>query len=110
MPSGALRASPRGPGLTGDGGTWAPCVPGTRDFPNVYTLDLGTISPLLNHVLEVSKSLWFVLGPGGLREAPGGPGKAYGGLWGPPGGPPYPPGPRPKNLKTHILLRAPFKA
>ena len=26
--------------------------------------------------------LWFVLGPGGLREAPGGPGKAHGGLWG----------------------------
>ncbi len=26
--------------------------------------------------------LWFVLGPGGLRQAPGGPGKAYGGLSG----------------------------
>ncbi len=43
--------------------------------------------------------LWFVLGPGGLREAPGGPGKAQGGLW---GASRTLPGPGSKNLKTHL--------
>ncbi len=51
-------------------------------------------------------SLCFVLGPGGLREAPGGPGKAHRGLWGACRGPPDPPEPESKNLRTHTFCRA----
>ncbi len=47
--------------------------------------------------------LWFVLGPGGPREAPGNPGKADGGLWGTSRGPP---GPGSAFSKTHIFCRA----
>ncbi len=39
------------------------------------------VAPVLKHVVYVSRFLlWFVLGPGGLPEAPGDPGKAHGGL------------------------------
>jgi hypothetical protein len=50
--------------------------------------------------------LWLVLGPGGLLETPGGPGKAHGWLWGASRGPPDLPGPGPTNLKTHTFCRA----
>ena len=43
---------------------------------------------------------WFGLGPGGLREAPGCPGKAHGGLWGGFPGAPGPPGAQVKKLQN----------
>ncbi len=45
---------------------------------------------LINALRFLSLLLWFVVGPGGFREAPGGPGKANGGLWGAFRGPPEP--------------------
>ncbi len=50
--------------------------------------------------------LWFVLGPGGLRKDPAGPGKAHGELWGASRGPPDPPVPRSVNLETRNCCRA----
>ncbi len=42
------------------------------------------IQPWLHHLITsfrfLSFLLWFVLGPGGFREAPGGPGNAHGEL------------------------------
>ncbi len=47
--------------------------------------------------------LWLVLGPGGLRKAPGGPGKAHVGLW---GASEFPQGPGQTNKKTHTFCEA----
>ena len=49
--------------------------------------------------------LWFVLGPGGLREAPGGPRKAHGWLWELPTGPGLPPGPGQHKFKTYTFCK-----
>ncbi len=49
----------------------------------VYAVCSG--HPSLHCFRLLSFLLWFVLGPGGLRKAPGGPGKANGRPWGPPG-------------------------
>ncbi len=56
--------------------------------------DSHTASPLLYQFLQVSRFLLrFVLGPGGLREAPEAPGRPTEGFGGPPMGPLTPPGP-----------------
>ncbi len=55
----------------------------------------------INSFRFLSFLLWFVLGPGGFREAPGGPGKAHGGLR-------DPPGPGPKNIETNTFCRSPL--
>jgi hypothetical protein len=49
--------------------------------------------------------LWFVLGPGGLQEAPGDRGNAHGGLSGASREPPDPLGPGSENLKVHTFCR-----
>ncbi len=61
---------------------------------------------LINSFRFLCFLLWFVLGPGGLREAPEGPGNAHGGLWGASPGPPEPPGPGSKNITTHTCCGA----
>jgi hypothetical protein len=53
--------------------------------------------------------LWFALGPGVFREAPGGPGKAHGGLWGGLPGAPERPRTRAKKQKKTYLLQGPIE-
>ncbi len=45
--------------------------------------------------------VWFLVGPGGYREGPGSLQNPDGLPWGASRGPSEPPGPGPKNLKTH---------
>ncbi len=106
----AYRVDPRALG----GPTWTE----TDDLGARSWFDLGLFfkAPSLSPQPQLHRSvnssrflgflLWFVLGPGGLREAPGGPGKAHGWLWGASRGPPDTPGPGSKNLKTHTFCRA----
>jgi hypothetical protein len=69
-------------------------------------LDFATSHCLVNSFRFLDFLLWFVLGPGGLRLAPRGPGKAHGWLWGAPRGPPELPGPGSQNLKNLYFCRA----
>ncbi len=61
-----------------------------REVPPPPFLDLRC---LINSFRFLDFLLWFVLGPGGLREAPGVPGNAHGGCWGSSRGLPELPGP-----------------
>ncbi len=52
---------------------------------------------------------WLAVGPGSLREAPRGPGKAHGGPWGSSRGPPDLPEPGVKNTKNQYFLQGPIE-
>ncbi len=47
-----------------------------------FGIPVDTLHCSNNYFRFLGFLLWFGLGPGGLREAPGNPGKAHGGLWG----------------------------
>ncbi len=63
----------------------------------VYT---RRFAPLINAFRFLGFLLWFVVGPRGLRERPGGPGKTHGEPWRTSRGPPEPP--RRKSKKPNF--------
>ncbi len=92
-----------------------PCFVLIRRVASTLDQIPGSCSPIpsrqilhcaVNYFRFLGFLLWFVLGPGSLREAPGGPGKAHGWPSGPSRGLPERPGPGSKNLKTNMCCRA----
>ncbi len=82
--------------------------------PIVAIQTSATLGPTQNNLLcsvnslrFLSFLLWFVLGPGGLREASEGPGKAHGELRGASRGPPGLPRARFKKPKNLYFLQGP---
>ncbi len=78
----------------------------TKTPPPATTPQDPLLHRLVNSFRFLGFLLWFVLGPGGLREAPGRPTDSPRIAQGPLPGAPGPPGPGSKNLKTNTLCRA----
>jgi hypothetical protein len=83
-----------------------PCRWHGRHHDNRRSKSLHLLHRSINYFRFLICLLRFVLGPGGLREAPGGPGKAHGELWGAPRGSPDPPGPGSTKHKNPYFCRA----
>ncbi len=86
--------------------SWSPPPPRKKSSRSVS----GGSGALLHCSVDSFRFLGFllccVLGPGGFREAPGGPGKAHGWPWRASRVPPDPLGPGSKNLKTYTFCWA----